>query len=165
MAIVLTFLHFAPRWVRLVICCAFLFSRCSNEAEQSPSVKPLPGRARAELYESRQHSETTAVIRTQATWELLWRRAGRGPLPEIDFEREMLVVAGLGMGGWDRDVSIWIDGARPDGLVALVHVRHSVPQLCGRDASRAPVEIVRVARDPRPVVFQQRVEHLNCGRR
>lgn len=97
-------------------------------------AKPLPGgyRIRAALYETHQHSETTAVIRTEAAWDSLWKRVGPAPRPEIDFEREMLVVAGLKMEGWDRDVSIRIDGARRDSLVAIVHVRTGVPELCGK---------------------------------
>jgi hypothetical protein len=166
----------AKYWARLSICCAILYGCSSNEtdrpsgegstAERLVEAKPLPGgnRTRAALYETQQHRETTAVIRTEAAWDSMWQRIGPAPRPEIDFGREMLIVAGLALGGWDRDVSIRIDGARPDSLVAIVRVRHSVPDLCGRDAFRAPMAIVRVPRDPRPVVFRQEVEHLNCGR-
>lgn len=131
------------------------------------SVSPLSGdrRIRAALYETNLHAETTTVIRTELAWDSLWQRIGPAPRPEIDFEREMLIVAGLGMGGWDRDASIRVDGARPDSLVAIVHIRDGVPGLCGSDGGRAPAEIVRVAHDPRPVAFRREVEHLNCGRR
>jgi hypothetical protein len=129
-------------------------------------TRPLPGgrRIRAALYETNQHTETTTVVRTELAWESLWQRVGPAPRPEIDFEREMLVVAGLAWGGWDRDVSIRIDGTRPDSLVAIVHIRDGIPNLCGKDGWRAPMEIVRVARDPRPVAFRQEFEHLACGR-
>ena len=127
----------------------------------------MPGgyQTRAALYETQQRSETTAVIRTEAAWDSMWQRVGPAPRPEIDFDREMLIVAGPAFSGWDRDVSIRIDGARPDSLVAIVQIRRGVPDLCGKDAFRAPMEIVRVAREPRPVAFRQEVEHLNCGRR
>ena len=163
----LAFAYLAPRWARLALCCAILYARCSNDFEQSVRVKPLPGgcRTRAALYETNQHIETTTVVRTGLAWDSLWQRIGGAPRPEIDFEREMLVVAGLGMGGWDRDVSIRVDGSRPDSLVAIVHIRDGIPELCILDGLRAPMAIVRVVRDPRPVAFRQEFEHLNCGRR
>lgn len=163
MPIALICLHLAPRWVRLAICCALLLARCTSKSGQFLRVEPLPGGGRAALYESKQHTETTTVVRTVMVWDSLWQRVGSGPRPEIDFEREMLVVAGLGMGDWDRDASIRIDGARPDSLIAIVNVRDGIPFLCHRDAFRAPMQIVRVARDPRPVAFRQVVKHLNCG--
>lgn len=167
----------AKRWARLSIGCALVCGCSSNgtdrpsgqgsTAEQLVEAKPLPGgyRTRAALYETQQRSETTAVIQTEAAWDSLWQRVGPAPRPQIDFEREMLIVAGLSFEGWDRDLTIRIDGARRDSLVAIVHVRRGVPDLCGRDAFRAPMEIVRVARDPRPIAFRREFEHLNCGRR
>ena len=161
----IAFAYLAPRWVRLAMCCAILYARCSNEAEHFLRVKPLPGgyRVRATLYESNLHRETTTVVRTASAWDSLWQRIGAGSRPEIDFEREMLVVVGLDMGGWDRDLSIRIDGRRSDSLIAIIHIRDGIPNLCMLDASRAPMEIVRVARDPRPVAFRQEFEHLRCG--
>lgn len=43
-------------------------------------------------------------------------------------------------------------------------VRDGIPNLCMLDGLRAPMQIVRVARDPRPVAFRQEPEHLNCNR-
>jgi hypothetical protein len=93
----------------------------------------------------------------------MWQRVGGAPRPDIDFEREMLIVAGLGMGGWDRSVSIRINGSRTDSLVAIVHIQDGIPDLCMLDGLRAPMEIVRVARDPRPVAFRKEFELLNCS--
>ena len=116
------------------------------------------------LYATNQHTETTTVVRTELAWDSLWHRVGGAPRPEIDFEREMLVVAGLALGGWDRDVAIRIDGSRSDSLVAIVHIRDGIPNLCMMDGLRAPMQIVRVARDRRPVAFRKELEHLKCGR-
>lgn len=129
------------------------------------STRSLPGSlTNAALYATDQHTDTTTVVRTGLSWDSLWQRIGGAPRPEIDFEREMLVVAGLALGGWDRDVSIRIDGARPDSLIAIVHIRDGIPNLCMLEGLRAPMQIVRVARDHRPVAFRQAVEYLNCNR-
>jgi hypothetical protein len=130
------------------------------------STRSLPGgrRTRTALYETKQHTETTTVVRTALAWDSLWQRVGPAPRPTIDFDREMLVVSGLALGGWDREVSIRIDGSRTDSLVAVVHIRDGIPSLCIQDGLRAPMAIVRVARDPRPVAFRRELEHLNCGR-
>jgi len=129
------------------------------------STRSLPGRStHTALYATDQHTETTTVVRTELAWDSLWQRIGGAPRPEIDFEREMLVVAGLALGGWDRDVSIRIDGARPDSLIAIVHIRDGIPNLCMLEGLRAPMQIVRVARDPRPVAFRQELEYLHCNR-
>jgi len=168
----------ARRRIRLLVSCCGIMAACSKPetAESSAnerytvkspvSTRSLPGgrRTRTALDRTKQHTETTTVVRTELAWDSLWRRVGLAPRPEIDFEREMLVVAGLALGGWDRDVSIRIDGSRPDSLVAIVHMRDGIPNLCMVDGLRAPMEIVRVARDPRPVAFRQEREHLNCGR-
>jgi hypothetical protein len=161
----------ARRRVRLLLCCGLMAGcsssdRASSGGEQLVKTSPLPGgrRVRATLYETNQHTETTTVVRTKLAWDSMWQRISPTPAPVIDFDREMLVVAGLGMGGWDRDVSIRIDGSRADSLIAIVHIRDGIPSLCILDGGRAPAEIVRVVRDPRPVSFRREVEHLNCGR-
>ena len=169
----------ARRRIRLLLLCGGIIAACSKpdstesfanarSVGSSPvRARPLPGgrRTRTALYETNQHTETTTVVRTELAWQSMWQRIGPAPRPEIDFAREMLVLAGLALGGWDRDVSIHVDGARPDSLVAIVHIRDGIPNLCIQDGLRAPMAIVRVARDPRPVAFRQEFEHLNCGRR
>jgi hypothetical protein len=161
--------------ILLLFWCGLMAACSSNErgppqaaaSERLVKTSPLPGgrRTQTALYSTNQHTETTTVIRTELAWQALWQRVGPAPRPEIDFVREMLVVAGLALGGWDRDLSIRIDGSRSDSLVAIVHVRDGIPDLCILDGARAPMTIVRIARDPRPVVFRQEIEHLNCGRR
>lgn len=159
-------------WGRLSLCCAILwacsscdFDRDQSAAEQLVRAKPLPGGrgTKAALRETEQHSETTAVIKSEAAWDSLWRRVGRPPTPSIDFTREMLVAAGIGMGSWARDLSIRLSGARADSLVAIIHVRDGIPELCALNGRRAPMAVLRIERDPRPVAFRWEYEDLRCG--
>lgn len=115
------------------------------------------------LDETNLKAETTFVVRDSATWAELWRRIDTGPAPAVDFSKEMLLGASLGMGFWGRDVSIRVAADRRDSLVAIVHKRFNAPNICALDGSRSPADVVRVPRDKRPVAFHWEVEELRCG--
>src|SRR6266511_743441 len=71
------------------------------------------------------------VIKSRAAWEKLWtqhqKSAGNAtPLPEVDFSKEMVIVATMGMkrtGGY----SIEITGAEVAGKKVKVSVREASP--------------------------------------
>jgi hypothetical protein len=127
-------------------------------------ARPPPGpTVPAQLFETDLKAETTLVVRDSATWVDLWRRLDTGPAPEVDFSKEMLLVASPGMGMWGRDVAIRVSADRADSLVAIVHKRINVPNICALDGVRSPADVVRVPRDKRPVAFHWEVEELRCG--
>jgi hypothetical protein len=136
------------------------------------AVSALPGgrKTLADLYETAQEAETTLAITDRATWEAFWQRAvddftsGNQPAPVVDFGREMVLVAAAGDGGSDRELAIRVDGRRADSVMAIVHLRSSVPGLCGNDSFRAPMAAVRMRSDARPVAFRWEREDLACGR-
>ena len=102
------------------------------------------------------------VVREREAFAELWARMhapfGEKPaVPEIDFEREMIVVAALGTrssGGY----GIYLDSAEVDRDTLVVHVRRVQPgPTCGVTAALTePVDLARAPRDARPVRF---VEH------
>lgn len=132
---------------------------------QRPVVaRPLSGpTVRAQLFETDLKAETTLVVRDWATWVDVWRRLDTGPAPAVDFSKEMLLVASPGMGMWGRDVAIRVSADRSDSLVAIVHKRINVPNICALDGVRSPADVVRIPRDRRPVAFRWEVEELPCG--
>jgi hypothetical protein len=108
------------------------------------------------------------VVRDAATWAQLWRTITSGyspppPVPEVDFDSEMAIVAAMGTrpsGGY----SIHIDEVREAGEQLHVVVREVSP---GPDclvsaALTAPVIAVRVARRDGPVTFVEHAEVVDC---
>jgi hypothetical protein len=108
------------------------------------------------------------VVRDQAAWQEAWNaiwrhHVPRPPLPDVDFAREMIVVAALGTrptGGY----SVFLDSAwdGPDGIV--VRIRAISPGSgCGVTlALTQPVDVARLLRREGAVVFSQQHEIQDC---
>ena len=80
------------------------------------------------------------------------------PVPEIDFSREMVVVAALGR----RPGGIFIDGVcEADGQVEVFV--SSINVICGAqpDIGRAPADAIRLPKSDLPVVFRE--TQLSCA--
>jgi hypothetical protein len=104
------------------------------------------------------------VVRDRDAWLDVWKRIYRvvpsnGPypeLPEIDFSREMVVVAAMGQQP-STGYAIIIDGAyeRDDRLEVVV--KSIVNVNCGAVLPMliSPIDIVRLPKIERPVVFRE----------
>jgi hypothetical protein len=104
------------------------------------------------------------LVRDRDTWLDVWKRIyqlnpsyGRYPeLPEIDFSREMVVVAAMGQQP-SSGYAIIIDGAyeRDDRLEVVV--KSVVNLKCGAVLGivTSPIDIVRLPKIERPVVFRE----------
>ena len=98
----------------------------------------------------------------------MWRRitASHGeppPRPEVDFSREMLLLAAMGAqpsGGY----RIRIERVLDDGAELEAHVVHTSPgPRCGAIAAIThPVDVIRIAATPRPVRWLVRQEVIDC---
>ena len=109
-----------------------------------------------------------SVVRDAATWAQLWRTIASGdspppPVPELDFDSEMAIVAAMGTrpsGGY----SIHIDAVREaDGqLHVAVREVSPGPNCLVSFAMTAPVVAVRVARRDGPVTFVEHAETVDC---
>jgi hypothetical protein len=105
------------------------------------------------------------VVRDRDTWVQVWNRISSGPnsppLPEIDFTREMLVVAAM---GWKPSTGyrIIIDTAyvyeRYPRLKVVVRSIDNTkcPGLGQFTVQTAPIDIVRLPRTERPVIFREK---------
>ncbi len=110
------------------------------------------------------------VIRTRDEFTKLWTQllgtsSYRPPPPEVDFSREMLVVAAMGeqpSSGYE----IVIDGACEVDNRVEVFVRSMSFAKCAMQAMvvTAPVDIVRLPQTQLPVVFQE-TEVSDCKQR
>jgi hypothetical protein len=99
------------------------------------------------------------VIRDEAAWAELWSEIHRTvePVPErpeVDFSRQMLIVVAMGTrrsGGFD--ISVRDIRAIEDGLeVAVQESEPATGAMVGMSLTQ-PVEVVRVERTAREVVF------------
>jgi hypothetical protein len=114
-----------------------------------------------------QNRERT-VIRDRTTWVALWARLVSDlqpapPVPDIDFSREMIVVASMGLrptGGF----SIRIEGVYEAEGQLYVTVRETSPgPTCVTiQVLTAPVDVHRVAVHPGPVNFVERATTSDC---
>jgi PrcB C-terminal len=109
------------------------------------------------------------VVRDSARWADAWATAMANytpipPLPVVNFEKDMIIVAALGArpsGGYD----IAIEGVAPESDGALVLVGTTAP---GSDcittaAITAPVVMIRVPSVAGRIRFQERAEVRSCG--
>ena len=136
-------------------------SRAPAQTESVALVRLRPGDLPF-LQNSGLRDSLRTVIRDQAAFAELWARmyapyGERPPVPDVDFDREMIVAAALGTrssGGY----AIYLDSATIAGDALVVHVRRVEPgPNCGTtQALTEPVDLARVPRDARPVRF---VEH------
>jgi hypothetical protein len=97
-------------------------------------------------------------------WDQIWVNYSPVPaMPEIDFSREMLIVAALGTrptGGY----SIFVDSAynRTDHLEVVVRTISPGAWCGGTQAFTQPVDIARLPRSSQPVHYRERSEVNQC---
>ena len=108
------------------------------------------------------------VIRERAEFDELWKRLHRfgsykPPLPEVDFSREMIIVAAMGQQP-TSGYAIIIDGACEVNNQLEVLVRSANFLKCGGQymVVTAPVDIVRLPKTDLPVVFRETEVASDC---
>jgi hypothetical protein len=108
------------------------------------------------------------VVRDSAQWAVLWatafaRQITVPPLPAVDFERDMILVAALGArpsGGYD----IGIEGVRPEQGEAVALVTTTVPaEECYTTAAiTEPLVMLRVGAVAGGMRFSEQTETRSC---
>jgi hypothetical protein len=119
-------------------------------------------------HNSRIEAATREVVRDAEAWGRLWPRlsgssGGSSPVPQVDFGREMALVAAMGRrsaGGYEiRIVSVERDGTR---LIARV-VETSPGPTCGTGAAlSSPADVVVVPKSDLPVQWVVRQSVMPC---
>ena len=120
-------------------------------------------------YYSGMKDPAQVVVRTPAEWAQVWSAVWGGsspvpPLPQVDFERETVVAAALGMratGGF----SIYVESAHQrDGYVeVVVHKVSPGSQCVTTQAVTYPVDLARISTAGQPVQFRERSSVRDCG--
>lgn len=155
----------------ILITLAFMCCGCGSAAA-APSTPLAVVRLRAEPYAytwaSGYADPQRIVVRSQAQWQEVWATLWRlhtptPELPAIDFQREMVVVAAMGMrptGGYN----ILIDGASEDAGGVTVRIRSTAPGAgCAVTlALTHPADVARLPRRDAPVAFEEKADTVNC---
>ena len=147
---------------------------CGVPAPLSLELKPLTGASiRALLSDSRVNTRMALVVRDASTWNDFWDTgiatspggvALGAEVPSVDFDAEILLISGAGIGADDREIEILGASAFADSVVVTVHVRHRARKKCGGGTLSAPIAIARVQRTASHVVFRHTWEDASCGR-
>jgi len=148
-------------------------SACGSPTGSSSPGQPLGiTRLRVEpfslTYASGLREPRRLVVRDASTWQQAWssiwqRTSPEPPIPQVDFGREIVVVAAMGerlTGGF----TILIDSALEGTSGVLIRIRSISPGLgCGTTlALTQPVDIARVPRRDGSVTFDERLETREC---
>ncbi len=128
----------------------------------------LSGPRRTSLLHGGISQRSRLIIRNRDEFNELWKQltasgSYKPPPPEVDFSREMIVVAAMGQRP-SSGYEILIDGAcEVDNHVEIL-VRSFDSVKCGMQATvlTAPVDIVRLPRTELPVVFRETEVSSDC---
>jgi len=130
-------------------------------ATVAPSLAPVTASTR--LYSDDGPAFTDSVrlaVRDMATWQQVWAQATSTqgeppPLPQVDFSREMVLVAAAGQMHPGDQIRVDSAGVRAGVFVALVRTITACRQF---PAAAYPLDIVRVLRSDLEVTWSERRE-------
>ena len=149
---------------------AILAAGCGELPSMDPGVDPdLLGGERIEIirldeyfppFNSGFMEQTRRVVQSQAVWEQVWARMWANhhpvpPVPSIDFEREMVLLAAMGgrsSGGYR--VQVQAAAALADRVAVRVIETSPGGNCIVTAALTEPVDVVRIPRTPLPVEFR-----------
>lgn len=154
---------------------ALASTACGRGAPGTPApLGSVPIEARV-LYDNAGgiRDSTQMVIRDHASLQDVWSRAMSPrssplPLPEIDFERQMLIMVASGRMRPEDEIHVDSIGVRrevtADGRQQdVLAVQYTITEGCGRfNRDAYPVEIVRVRRYDGTVRFIGRRANADC---
>ena len=109
------------------------------------------------------------VIKSQDEFKQFWERFtaqmppdNKAPLPEIDFSKEMIVVAAMGFRSTSGPYVIFIDGAcEADGRIEVFVSNRDDPCGGGWTVPSYPADAVRIPKSELPVVFRE--TQISCA--
>jgi hypothetical protein len=122
-----------------------------------------------EIYRSAQSASGDSlrrIVRTGAEWKAAWKQVATdraSESPKVDFQREMLVVAGMGernTGGYGIEVVSW--EARGGELIVTVRETSPGPGCMLPQIITTPVLIVAIPKSDLPVKFIEKRETRDC---
>jgi protease stability complex PrcB-like protein len=160
----------------LAIVAAVGIAACSSAVAPGAPRVPLPitrFTPRSEAFSSFSgiRTPTRSVVRDSSAWRVTWQQINQPffpppPLPTVDFNREMVLLAGMGTqpsGGYE----LLIERATRDTTGIEVQLRRISPGAgCPVSAVLTqPLDLVRVPFSDQPVRFSERAEVTSCNGR
>ena len=152
-----------------IACCTDLAMAQFDTAGDSLPVTRLRNSTTAFTTYSGLNDSVRAVVRDSTAWNELWRTINRPfypppPLPRVDFEHDMVVIAALGArptAGYD----IVIEGALQDSAAVEIALRTLSPAPgCPVSAAMTqPVDLATIPASPRAVRFREKSVIVPCG--
>lgn len=130
--------------------------------------RPLLSDAGDPVFRSGPAEALRVVVHDRDAWRAIWERAtanayGGPPPPEVDFDRDMLVVVGFGTastGGYSVAVdSVYRVG---DGIKVVVVEGRASPACLVTQAFNSPADAVLLPRSEAPVRFRERTVVHEC---
>ncbi len=150
-------------------CFILLTAACATELPLVRMAGDFDFPTRGEL-----NVERRFVVRDQAEWEEQWRRitpnlydgAGRAsqpPAPPVDFTREMILIAEMGLKG-SHGFDLKIDRAVDRGSAIEAVVWHFSPgPSCAQAAdNETPTDVVRIPATAKPIRWRVMRAVRNC---
>ena len=143
-----------------VLLCLILSAACSRVRPPRDQVTPLLPAYR--LYSDDGPAFTDSariVVKDAGRWRAMWTQATSTqssdvPLPDVDFGREMVLIVAAGRMTPGDQIHVDSAGTRSGSFVVVVRTLE-----CRRfSADVYPLEIVRVKRSDRPVLWVERRE-------
>lgn len=132
-------------------------------SERSPELAVLTNR-----FSNGVEDRVRAAVTSPGEWQALWDRinARSGPVPptpRVDFEREMLIVAGMGTrptGGY----AIFVDSvtSRAGRLQAWVREVSPGPSCGTTQALTSPIALIRLTRSAAPIEYRESTSTRSC---
>lgn len=151
----------------LLVC--LLFVACDEDSPTAPQDTPLVFETVVKASYSGFFEPARGTVRTAEEWGQVWQTLHAGlspmpPLPAIDFDREMVVLAAAGTRS-NGCYALDITGARRRGNGGVeLEVTETVPgPTCAcTEALTQPVHVVKVVRVPGPETFVERRSQRRC---
>src|SRR5262245_30555357 len=147
---------------------------CSHPSSPTSKTPLSMVRFRAEpssfVVFSRFDAAQNYVVRERDEWLRTWVMLFPGgptslppPLPEVDFSREMVVVAALGSRPSSGFEIVFTGAAETDGVVTMeLETRAPSPRCVTATVITAPVDIARLPRRSGQVLFRPTPVVVNC---
>jgi PrcB C-terminal len=156
------------------VCVLGVGAGCSGSDLTQPSGPSLPivrlaSQSYPFAYYSGLDQPARLVVRDAATWQAVWNQIDGGqspvaPPPSVDFSRDMIVMAALGVRG-TGGYGILISGASErssDGIAVIVDSSSPAANCVVTESLTQPVDIARVPRREGAVTFVERSHETNC---
>lgn len=138
-------------------------SACARGGGVAPVPSLAPVTASTRLYSDDGPAFTDSIrmaIRDMATWQQVWTQATSTqgeppPLPQVDFSREMVLLAAAGQMHPGDQIRVDSAGVRAGVFVAMVRIITACRPF---PAAAYPLDVVRVARSDLEVTWSERRE-------